>query len=156
MTLFIKHQLLHHVQSIANRNILSSTQVKFIIIQPSLRRFLGQYQASIMNHQFFFPVVNFLSFFSLCFLVHSIIICIYISFFCISADLSFCSHSLFLFGCLFIQSSFFVHMLYRLHGLFETIWCFLIALPPYMRRISMYHTLLSHILFLHQSRVFSI
>lgn len=99
-----------------------------------------------MNHQFLFQLSIFCRSFpyaslytpsSFAFTYHSS---------AFSADLHFCSHSFILLSFLSIHfclrlSSFFVHMLYRPHGLFEMIWCFfLTALSQYMRRISMYHT----------------
>ena len=146
MTFLIKHQLLH--QSIAKRNISSLTQVKPTIpSKPHCVVFLGQYQASIMNHQFLSQLSIFLSFFSLCFLVHPIIICIYISFFRIQCRSFFCSHSFKNF-VLFISSisafdcslSLYICYIDRRHGLFEMTWCFLLHFSPYIRQISMCHT----------------
>ena len=149
MTLLIKHQLLH--QSIAKRNISSLTQVKSTI--PFKPRCVVFRSISSKYHEpsIVIPVVNFLSFFSLCFLVHPIIICIYISFFCIL-----CRSFFFLFSSFirkicpvyfihfcFRLSSLFVHMLYRLHGLFETTWCFLLHFHhTYVEYPCVIHTIL--------------
>ena len=165
MTLFTKHQLLQ--QSIAKTEyfIINTNKIHHPI-QTSLRRFFRSILSKYREPSIHIPVVNFLSFFSLCSFVHPIIIiCIYISFFCIQCR----SFLFFLFSSFKIFVLLFIHFLPsivlfrcyicyidRFHGLFETIWCFFIALSPYMRRMSMCHTYIHTIPFASIKSIFCI